>query len=102
MGARYAAFVMKASRQLLLTTRNSIWVFLLLGMEAIRTYRANPHLVIGTHHIPTWTTPLLFVVVVAALVPNTSLLGHLCGLGVGYIGMHRKDLPEAHMLTRSY
>ncbi|KAJ2982959.1 hypothetical protein NQ176_g1043 [Zarea fungicola] len=63
----------------------SIWVFLLLGMEAIRTYRANPYLVIGTHHIPTWTTPLLLAFVVAALVPSTSLLGHLCGLAVGYI-----------------
>lgn len=54
-------------------------------MEAIRTYRANPYLVIGTHHIPTWTTPLLLTFVVAALVPSTSLLGHLCGLVVGYI-----------------
>ncbi|OAA73754.1 Glycosylphosphatidylinositol:protein transamidase complex, GAA1 component [Cordyceps fumosorosea ARSEF 2679] len=63
----------------------SIWVFLLLGMEAIRTYRSNPHLIIGTHHIPTWTTPLLLAFVVAALVPSSSLLGHLCGLGVGYI-----------------
>ncbi|EGX96539.1 Peptidase S54, rhomboid [Cordyceps militaris CM01] len=63
----------------------SIWVFLLLGMEAIRTYRSNPHLIIGTHHIPTWTTPLLLAFVVAALVPSSSLLGHICGLGVGYI-----------------
>ncbi|KAM3550784.1 hypothetical protein MY1884_008064 [Beauveria asiatica] len=63
----------------------SIWVFLLLGIEAIRTYRSNPHLVIGTHHIPTWTTPLLLAFVIAALVPNSSLLGHLCGLAVGYI-----------------
>ena len=55
-------------------------------MEAIRTYRSNPHLIIGTHHIPTWTTPLLLAFVVAALVPSSSLLGHLCGLGVGYIG----------------
>ncbi|KAG8424241.1 putative rhomboid protease [Metarhizium acridum] len=63
----------------------SIWVFLLLGMEAIRTYRSNPHLVIGTYHIPTWTTPLLMIFVVAVLIPNTSLLGHLCGVAVGYI-----------------
>lgn len=55
-------------------------------MEAIRTYKSNPHLVIGTHQIPTWTIPLLLVVVVAALVPGTSLLGHLCGLLVGYVG----------------
>ncbi|KAI0002371.1 Gaa1-like protein [Xylariaceae sp. FL0662B] len=63
----------------------SIWVFLLLGMEAIRTYKTNPHLVIGTHHIPTWTTPLVMVVVVEALTPGSSLLGHLCGVGTGYL-----------------
>lgn len=84
---------------------SSVWVFLLLGMEAIRTYRSNPHLIIGTHHIPTWTTPLLLAVAVAALVPNTSLLGHLCGLGVGYIGMHCKASPvedlHANMSVRS-
>jgi len=56
-------------------------------MEAIRNYRTHPHLVIGTHHIPTWTTPLLLIFVVAVLVPGTSLLGHLCGLAVGYICM---------------
>lgn len=64
-----------------------MWVFLLLGMEAIRTYKQNPYLVIGTYQLPTWTTPLLMIVVVAALLPSTSLLGHLCGVGVGYIGM---------------
>ncbi|KAH6989447.1 rhomboid family protein [Ilyonectria robusta] len=62
----------------------SLWVFLLLGMEAIRTYKTNPYLVIGTVHIPTWTTPLLLILVVAALVPRTSFLGHLCGVIVGY------------------
>ncbi|GAB0131853.1 Putative rhomboid protease [Epichloe bromicola] len=63
----------------------SMWVFLLLGMEGIRTYRSNPHIIIGTYHIPTWTTPLFMIFVVAALIPNTSLLGHLCGVAVGYI-----------------
>ncbi|KAI5863589.1 hypothetical protein GGS23DRAFT_596100 [Durotheca rogersii] len=63
----------------------SIWVFLLLGMEAIRTYKTNPHLVIGTYHVPTWTTPLMLVLVVEALVPNTSFVGHLCGVITGYL-----------------
>jgi len=63
----------------------SMWVFLLLGIEAIRNYKTNPHLVIGTHHVPTWTSPLVLALVVSALVPSTSLLGHLCGLGVGYL-----------------
>lgn len=63
----------------------SLWVFVLLAMESIRTYKANPHFVIGTVHIPTWTTPLIMCLVVAALVPRTSLLGHLCGVGIGYV-----------------
>ncbi|KAF4811439.1 Rhomboid protein 2 [Colletotrichum siamense] len=63
----------------------SVWVFLLLGMEAIRTYKTNPYLTIATHSIPTWTTPLILVLVVTALVPGTSLLGHLCGVLVGYL-----------------
>ncbi len=35
--------------------------------------------------IPTWTTPLFVLVVVSALVPNVSFLGHLVSLSVGYI-----------------
>jgi hypothetical protein len=62
-----------------------MWVFVLLGMEAIRTYKANPYLVVGTHHIPTWTTPIALLLCVAALVPSSSFLGHLAGLVVGYI-----------------
>ncbi|ROW01800.1 hypothetical protein VPNG_07816 [Cytospora leucostoma] len=62
----------------------SVWFFLLLGAEAIRTYRTNPHFTIATYNIPTWITPLLLAFVISALVPSTSLLGHLCGLIVGY------------------
>jgi hypothetical protein len=63
----------------------SIWVFMLLGMEAIKTYRINPYFELGTTRIPTWTTPLILVLFVFVLIPHTSLLGHLCGLGVGYL-----------------
>ncbi|KAK0724812.1 rhomboid protein 2 [Lasiosphaeris hirsuta] len=63
----------------------SMWVFLLLGIEAIRTYRVNPYFVISTYNIPTWTSPLALLVVIAALVPSSSFLGHLSGLVVGYI-----------------
>lgn len=62
-----------------------MWVFLLLGMEAIRTYKVNPYLVVGTHNIPTWTTPIALLLCVAALVPSSSFLGHVAGLLVGYI-----------------
>ncbi|KAL9586702.1 MAG: hypothetical protein Q9212_000710 [Teloschistes hypoglaucus] len=62
----------------------SIWVFVLLGVEGIKTYKANPHFAISTYRIPTWTTPLIVLLFTTALIPNTSLLGHLCSVGVGY------------------
>lgn len=78
----------------------SVWFFLLLGMEAMRTYRTNPHFVIATYNIPTWTTPLMLVVVVSALVPSSSLLGHLCGLAVGYICTRNSPFPIFHSVKK--
>ncbi len=63
---------------------SSIWVFTLLAMEAVKTYRTNPYFMLGDTKIPTWITPLVLVLFVTFLVPNTSLLGHLCGLLFGY------------------
>jgi glycosylphosphatidylinositol transamidase len=67
------------------TNTSSVWVFMLLAMEAIKTYRSNPHFMLGTTQIPTWTTPLILLMFVTVLIPNTSFLGHLCGLSVGYL-----------------
>ncbi|ODH47592.1 rhomboid protein 2 [Paracoccidioides brasiliensis] len=64
---------------------SSVWIFLLLGVEAIKTFQTNPHFALGSYRIPTWTTPLLIVLVVFALIPNTSFLGHLCGVAIGYL-----------------
>lgn len=65
----------------------SVWVFLLLAVEAMRTHRTNPYFAIGPYNIPTWTTPLITAAVVSALAPGNavSLLGHLCALAVGYV-----------------
>ncbi|KAK5625500.1 hypothetical protein RRF57_001216 [Xylaria bambusicola] len=78
----------------------SLWVFLLLGMEGVRTYKTNPYLVIGTYHVPTWTTPLFMAVVVQALVPGTSFVGHLCGVGTGYLCMQHPSfhVPEQTLI----
>lgn len=51
----------------------------------MRTSRSNPSFAIGPYNIPTWTTPLITAAVVSALVPSTSLIGHLCALVVGYV-----------------
>ena len=39
----------------------------------------------GKYKIPTWTTPLLTSGLVSILIPNTSFLGHVCGVLVGYV-----------------
>ncbi|PLN77312.1 Gaa1-domain-containing protein [Aspergillus taichungensis] len=63
----------------------SVWVFLLLASEAIRTFKSHPHFSLGSTKIPTWTSPLFVCAVVSALVPNTSFLGHMCAIAVGYL-----------------
>ncbi|THZ88298.1 hypothetical protein D6C84_00973 [Aureobasidium pullulans] len=63
----------------------SVWVFLLLASESIKTFKQNPNFALGPYNIPTWTIPLILNLFVAVLVPNTSFLGHLCGLAVGYL-----------------
>lgn len=63
---------------------NSIWVFTLIAMEAVKTYKSNPYFMLGTTQIPTWITPLVMVLFVSVLIPNTSFLGHVCGLSFGY------------------
>ncbi|GAB7356335.1 hypothetical protein MBLNU459_g7128t2 [Dothideomycetes sp. NU459] len=67
------------------TIARSIWVFLLLASESIKTWRANPNFAIGTYSIPTWTTPLILNLFISFIIPNTSFLGHLCGMAVGYL-----------------
>ncbi|KAE8450044.1 putative rhomboid protease [Mollisiaceae sp. DMI_Dod_QoI] len=62
----------------------SIWVFTLIAMEAVKTYKSNPFFIIGTVQIPTWITPFVMVLFVSFLIPNTSFLGHVCGLLFGY------------------
>lgn len=39
---------------------------------------------ISDYKIPTWITPIVLVLFISFIVPNTSLLGHLCGLLFGY------------------
>ncbi|CAO2656327.1 Nn.00g051300.m01.CDS01 [Neocucurbitaria sp. VM-36] len=63
----------------------SVWVFLLLSAEVMKTHKTNPTFSVGPYKIPTWTTPLILIVLTSALVPNVSLIGHLCGAGLGYV-----------------
>ncbi|KAI5298157.1 putative rhomboid protease [Ascosphaera atra] len=79
----------------------SVWVFLLFASEALRTYNSNPHFALGPYRIPTWTSPLIACVLVSLLLSNTSLLGHLAGIAVGYLyglGMLRFLVPPEKIL----
>ena len=63
----------------------SLWVFLLLAYEAMKTYKSDPYFEIASVKIPTWTTPLILNLFVTFLIPRSSFTGHLCGLAVGYL-----------------
>ncbi|KAF4203918.1 hypothetical protein CNMCM8927_008065 [Aspergillus lentulus] len=63
----------------------SVWIFLLLGSEAIKTFKSNPYFSLGTTKIPTWTSPLFACGLVSIFVPNTSFLGHLSAILIGYL-----------------
>ncbi|KAL1956213.1 hypothetical protein VTO42DRAFT_7560 [Malbranchea cinnamomea] len=60
------------------------WVFLLSAAEAIKSRKSNPHFTVGKYRIPTWTTPLIMIIVVSLLVWPASFLGHVCSVVVGY------------------
>ncbi|RMY49218.1 hypothetical protein D0863_15202 [Hortaea werneckii] len=63
----------------------SVWVFLLLCTEAIKTYKATPSFDVQGFKFPTWISPVFLIFIIHFLVPHTSLLGHLCGAAVGYL-----------------
>ncbi|MCJ1372961.1 putative rhomboid protease [Loxospora ochrophaea] len=63
----------------------SVWIFVLLGVEAIKTFKTNPYFTLSTYHIPTWLTPLLILLFTTALIPNTSFLAHLSCVATGYL-----------------
>lgn len=63
----------------------SVWTFLLVGLETAHNRKTNPHLALGPYRVPTWALLLLVIFCTEALIPNTSLVGHMCGAAVGYI-----------------
>lgn len=67
----------------------SIWAFLLFAAEYIRANKTVPYFVIrGQPTIPTWTVPMAGLLLAALVTPGSSMLGHACGLVVGYACMH--------------
>lgn len=62
----------------------SALVFTLMATEAIKTYAFQPYYKIAGWEVPSWCTPIFWMVVIAFLVPASSILGHFCGLVIGY------------------
>lgn len=52
---------------------------------------------IGNYKIPTWTSPLVVCVVVSMLVSDTSFLGHLCAIAIGYL---RKSIRRGYFVLK--
>jgi hypothetical protein len=89
------------TNNILFVGSHSIWTFLLLSYESLKTARHTPNFSLGPYKIPTWTVPLALITVVSLLVPNASLLGHLCGAAVGYtwgLGYIRFLVPPEKIL----
>lgn len=63
----------------------SVWVFLLMASESIKTWRANPTFEIAGVKIPTWTYPCFICMLLSIVYPAASFIGHACGLVVGYL-----------------
>ncbi|KAK9462777.1 uncharacterized protein V1516DRAFT_671093 [Lipomyces oligophaga] len=62
------------------------WVFSLMAYFALKDQALRPSIYFTpTIHIPTWTTPIITLLVIAVLLPGSSFLGHLFGLVVGYL-----------------
>jgi len=55
---------------------------------------------IAGYGIPSWMAPIFWLVVISILVPGASILGHFCGLIIGYLCLLPTYLLSVeHMLT---
>ena len=51
--------------------------------------------------MPTWITPLVLILFTSILIPNTSFLGHICAVIVGYLCMSPHRTLKRDSLTRT-
>ncbi|KAH8151590.1 uncharacterized protein LAJ45_04212 [Morchella importuna] len=62
----------------------SALVFTLMAIESVKTYGFQPYYIIAGYEFPSYFTPVFWMVLMAFLMPGSSLLGHFCGLVIGY------------------
>ncbi|KAK9369238.1 hypothetical protein V1509DRAFT_638786 [Lipomyces kononenkoae] len=68
-----------------ITLGASGWVFTLMAYFSLIDYSMRPTIYITSSiQIPTWSTPIITLVIIALLLPGSSFLGHLYGLLTGY------------------
>lgn len=81
----------------------SALVFTFLAIEAVKTASFQPNYNIIGYKIPTFYTPIFWMVLVSFLMPGSSLLGHFCGMVIGYACMFTPfaTLPQIPELTPS-
>ena len=82
-GARYE-FLLPALD--FFTNAASVWSFLLFSATIFQASKTTPQISIPstTQKLPTLVVPVLVILVTWFLIPHTSLLGHLCGMAIGF------------------
>jgi hypothetical protein len=69
-----------------IANRRSVWGLLLFSSAIYQASRATPDVSIPstTYRLPTLAIPFILILLTAVLVPHTSILGHICGMIIGF------------------
>jgi len=64
----------------------SVWCFLLFSAFLYQTSKSTPHISIPStpYKLPILAIPFILIIIVAIIVPYTSILGHICGCIIGF------------------
>jgi glycosylphosphatidylinositol transamidase len=64
----------------------SVWALLLFSSSIFQASRTTPDISIPstTYRLPTLAIPFVLILLTALLVPHTSILGHICGMVMGF------------------
>ncbi|KAG5367937.1 Rhomboid protein 2 [Yarrowia sp. E02] len=65
---------------------SSAWIFSFMGYWAIRESSKQPTTQLAPNLVvPTWLLPIIYLVVIAIVIPSSSFIGHLLGLVAGWM-----------------
>ncbi|CAN6617011.1 rhomboid-type serine protease 2 [Trichomonascus vanleenenianus] len=65
---------------------SSGWIFSFFGFFTLKEYRSGQKVwkITNNSALPTWSMPVIALVVIAIIIPGSSFLGHLLGLLAGW------------------